>query len=434
MSSIVAIVGRPNVGKSTLFNRLTESTSAIVDSVPGVTRDRHYGHADWAGKAFSVIDTGGYVRDKKDKFADAIREQVELAIAESAVVMFMVDVTTGVTDLDENVARLLRKSGKKTVLVANKVDTHDRLPLAAEFYKLGFGEVFSISAASGSGTGELLDEVIIHLKDEQPPEEGIPRLAIIGQPNVGKSSLLNALLGHKRSIVNPEAGTTRDALFVRYTAYGFDFYLVDTAGLRKKQKVHEDLEFFSVLRAIRAIEMSDVCLLMIDATQGITLQDVNIFHLAEKNRKGVVILVNKWDLVTGEQKNTEFFTKAVRDRLAPFNDVPVLYTSVTGMQRIHKSLETAIRVHERRKQRISTSELNRKVLPFIEAYQPPSVKGKTIRINYITQLPGKTPQFVLFANLPQYIKESYRRYLENKMREVFDFEGVPISLYFRKKH
>jgi len=434
MSSIVAIVGRPNVGKSTLFNRLTGSREAITDPVSGVTRDRHYGHSDWAGRSFSVIDTGGYAHAKEDAFADEIRGQVELAVEESDVVLFMVDVATGLTDLDEDVARLLRRSGKTTLVVVNKVDTHDRQPATAEFYKLGLGEVFPIAAASGSGTGELLDELVRHLKPQPAPESDLPRIAIIGQPNVGKSSLLNALLGEKRSIVTAVPGTTRDAVYVRYHAFGFDFYLVDTAGLRKKAKVHEDLEFYSVMRAIRAIELSDVCLLLIDATRGVNQQDVNIFHLAEKNKKGIVVMANKWDLIEGEQKNTSFFANAVREKIKPFDDVPILFTSVTEKQRIHKALETAVEVYGRRKSKIATARLNKEILPLIQAYPPPSIKGKTIRINYITQLPGKTPQFAFFANLPQYIKENYRRFIENKMREKFDFEGVPISIYFRKKN
>ncbi|MCC6384526.1 MAG: ribosome biogenesis GTPase Der [Bacteroidia bacterium] len=432
MPTIVAIVGRPNTGKSTLFNRLTESRDAIVDPTSGVTRDRHYGKAEWNGKNFSVIDTGGYVYKKEDDFADEIRQQVELAVDEADVILFMTDVTTGLTDLDEEMAKLLRKSGKPVFLVVNKVDNLKRSYDTSEFYKLGFGEIFPISSASGSGTGELLD-ALIELIKEEPEETPIPRLAIIGQPNTGKSSLLNTLIGKKRSIVTSVAGTTRDAIDVRYTAYGFDFLLIDTAGLRKRTKVKEDLEFYSVMRTIQAIESADICLLMIDATQGITSQDINIFFLAEKNKKGIVVIVNKWDLLSGDEKNTKHFEKILKERIAPFTDVPVIFTSVTQKLRIHKTLETAVRVYANRKQKISTSQLNKVLLPLIAATPPPSIKGKTISIKYITQLTGRYPKFAFFANLPQYIKEPYRRFIENKMREHFNFSGVPISLIFKSK-
>lgn len=431
--SIVAIVGRPNVGKSTLFNRLTESRSAIVDQIAGVTRDRHYGRAEWAGKSFSVIDTGGYVYSKEDDFADEIRKQVQLAIDEADLIIFMVDVSTGLTDLDEEVARLLRKAKKKIFLVVNKVDNPNRQYQSGEFYKLGLGEIYTMATASGSGTGELLDDLVKEVKEEEPIDPNIPKLAIIGQPNVGKSSLLNALIGEERTIVTPIAGTTRDSINVRYRDFGFDFYLVDTAGLRKKANVHENLEFYSVMRTIRAIEEADVCLLMIDASQGISAQDLSIFHLADKNNKGIVLLVNKWDLLTSESKNVKFFEEAIKKRIAPFTDVPVVFTSVTQKQRIHKALETAVRVFENRRKKIPTSQLNDKILPFIEAFPPASVKGKTIRIKYITQLPGSIPKFAFFANLPQYITETYRRFIENKMRQEFDFSGVPISIFFRNK-
>lgn len=432
MSTIVAITGRPNTGKSTLFNRLTQSREAIVDETAGVTRDRNYGKSEWNGKTFSVIDTGGYVFKHEDDFAEEIRQQVELAVEEADIILFLTDVTSGITDLDEEMARLLRKSGKKVFLVINKVDNLKRSYDTAEFYKLGFSDVFTLSSASGAGTGELLDELVKYVKDE-PEESEIPRIAIIGQPNTGKSSLLNALIGKKRSIVSPIAGTTRDAVDVRYTAFGFDFYLVDTAGLRKRARVKEDLEFYSVMRTVRAIERADVCLLLIDASQGINAQDINIFHLAERNKKGIVILVNKWDLIKGEEKNTRHFESVLRKRIEPYSDIPIIFTSVIQKQRIHKALETAVKVYENRKQKIPTSQLNKIILPIIESTPPPSIKGKTIRIKYITQLPGNYPKFAFFCNLPQYIPESYRRFIENKMRENFSLSGVPIKLIFKSK-
>lgn len=433
MPNIVAIVGRPNVGKSTLFNRLVGGRKAIVDESSGVTRDRHYGKSVWNGKEFSVIDTGGFIKGSDDVFEDEIRKQVVLAIDESDVIIFVVDVTTGLTDLDESVAHLLRKSGKKVLLVANKADNLERLYDHAEFYKLGLGEVFPIAAISGSGTGEMLDELAENLTDEIIPDDEIPRLAIVGQPNVGKSSLLNALLGFERTIVTPISGTTRDTVQTRYKGYGFDFFLVDTAGLRRKARVHEDLEFYSVMRTIRAIEESDVCIIMIDATQGITAQDLKIYHLAERNKKGIVMLVNKWDLIPDDEKDTRKITEEIRERLAPFNDVPIIFTSVIKKQRIHKALETALEVYERRKQRISTSKLNNVMLDHITAYPPPSTKGKFVKIKYVTMLPTATPHFAFFCNLPQYVKEPYRRYLENKIRSSFNFTGVPISIHFRAK-
>jgi GTP-binding protein len=434
MSSIVAIVGRPNVGKSTLFNRLTESRKAIVDEISGVTRDRHYSHAEWAGKKFSLIDTGGYVRGSDDIFEEEIRKQVELAIEEADLLLFVVDVELGITDLDDTVAQLIRKSGKKTILVANKVDNSKRIHEAAEFYAFGLGEPYCISAISGSGTGELLDALVEHLPEDFVDEtSGLPRFAIVGQPNVGKSSLLNMLTGKERSIVTPLAGTTRDTIHQRYSKYGHDFLLVDTAGLRRKARVKEDLEFYSVLRSVRAIEDSDVCLFMIDAEKGITAQDLAILHLIDKNKKGLVLIVNKWDLVEKDSKTVNTYTETIKSKIAPFTDVPLVYTSVLTSQRVHKALVEAVRVYENRKKKIKTSELNSYLLPIIENQPPPAIKGKYIRIKYITQLPTETPQFAFFCNLPQYINESYRRFLENKIREKFDFSGVPISLFFRAK-
>lgn len=435
MSTIVAIVGRPNVGKSTLFNRLTETRNAIVDEVAGVTRDRHYGHAEWNGKKFSVIDTGGYVRGSDDVFEGAIRHQVEMAIEESDILIFVVDVEMGITDLDDAVARMLRKSGKKVFLVCNKVDNPQRIAQSAEFYQFGLGDPYAISAINGSGTGELLDDLVKELpKEFEDDTEGLPRFAIVGQPNVGKSSLLNMLIGEERSIVTPIAGTTRDAIHQRYSKYGHDFLLVDTAGLRRKARVKEDLEFYSVLRSIRAIEECDVCLFLLDAQNGITAQDLAIFHLIEKNNKGVVIIVNKWDLMEKDNNTTTKYTEMIKSKIAPFTDVPVVYTSVHTKQRVFKALEEAIHVFENRKKKIKTSELNDFLLPIIENTPPPAIKGKYIKIKYITQLPTNTPQFAFFCNLPQYINEPYRRFLENKLRNQFDFSGVPIKVFFRSKN
>lgn len=434
MSSIVAIVGRPNVGKSTLFNRLTESRKAIVDEISGVTRDRHYGHAEWNGKKFSVIDTGGYVKGSDDIFEEEIRKQVQIAIDESDIILFVVDVELGITDLDDSVVQLLRKSGKKVILVANKVDNSQRIAEAAEFYSFGLGEPFCISSISGSGTGELLDEIVSALpKEFDDQTEGLPRFAIVGQPNVGKSSLLNMLTGIERSIVTPISGTTRDTIHQRYSKYGHDFLLIDTAGVRRKARVKEDLEFYSVLRSVRAIEDADVCLFMIDAEKGITAQDLAIFHLIDKNRKGVVLIVNKWDLVEKDSKTVNTYTETMLEKLRPFTDVPIVFTSVLTSQRVHKALEEAVHVYENRRKKIKTSELNTYLLPIIENTPPPSIKSKHIKIKYITQLPTATPQFAFFCNLPQYINESYRRFLENKIREKFDFTGVPITLFFRSK-
>lgn len=435
MANIIAIVGRPNVGKSTLFNRLTESRKAIVDEISGVTRDRHYGKTEWNGKEFSIIDTGGYVKGSDDVFEEEIRKQVLLAIEESDLIIFMVDVTTGITHSDELIAEILRKSPKKTLVVVNKVDNSQRFFEANEFYKLGLGDLFPVSSINGSGTGELLDSLVSLLpKPADIIEEAeLPKFAIVGRPNVGKSSLVNALLDEERNIVTPVAGTTRDSIYTRYNKFGHDFYLIDTAGLRKKTKVTEDIEFYSVMRSIRAIESADVCLLMLDATQGIESQDLNILKLIIRNKKGVVILVNKWDLVEKDNDSTKEFTKEVKKRTAPFEDIPIIFTSAIHKQRIHKVLETAVQVFNNRKQKVSTSKLNKIMLEAIEAFHPPVSKGKYIQIKYVTQLPVPTPAFVFFCNLPQYIKDPYKRYLENRLRENFGFTGVPVEIFFRKK-
>ena len=436
MSNIVAIVGRPNVGKSTLFNRLTGSRHAIVDEVSGVTRDRHYGVCDWNGKEFSVIDTGGYVIGSDDVFEAEIRKQVELAINEATIIIFVVDVVDGIHDYDQIVAQLLRKSKKKVFVVVNKVDNSERYNMISEFYSLGLGELYAISSASGAGTGDLLDEVVKHLNPDiilDKEEERLPKFAIIGRPNVGKSSLLNALIGEDRNIVTSIAGTTRDTIHKRYQSFGHDFVLVDTAGVRKKGKVHEDLEFYSVMRSIRAIESSDVCLLMIDAQEGFESQDVNIFHLAERNHKGIVILVNKWDLIEKDNQSTKVFEQQIREKIAPSKDVPIVFISAITKQRILKALETAVEVHQNRIQKIATRKLNDIMLPILENNPPPSFKGKFIKVKFITQLPTHAPSFAFYCNLPQYIKEPYKRFVENKMRENFNFNGVPILIFFRQK-
>lgn len=436
MSNIVAIIGRPNVGKSTLFNRLTESREAITNDMPGTTRDRHYGKTEWSGREFTIIDTGGYISGSDDVFEAEINKQVRLAVEECDVVIFLLDVKTGITDLDESVAKLLRKAGKRVILASNKVDNANMVSGSAEFYSFGLGEVFSVSAISGFGTGELLDEIVTHLKPDDPEEElvDIPRFAVVGRPNVGKSSLVNALLGKDKHIVTPIAGTTRDTIHTRYQQFGFDFYLVDTAGLRKKSKVSEDIEFYSVMRTIRAIEACDVVLLMLDATQGMESQDLNILHLAEKNNKGVVILVNKWDLVEKDHKSTDEYSKVILERTAPFTDLPIIFTSVLTKQRVLKALEEAIRVHGNRKRRISTSELNEFLERALDNYPPPAVKGKYIHIKYATQLPDLAcPTFIFFCNSPQYVKDPYKRYLENRLREEFEFRGSPIRIYMRQK-
>ena len=434
MGNIVAIVGRPNVGKSTFFNRLTGARSAIVDKVSGVTRDRIYGKTEWNGVDFSVIDTGGYVTNSDDIFEEEIKKQVFLAIEESNVILFLVDVLSGITDLDQAIAQILRKSNKKVFLVVNKVDNSARQYDANIFYKFGLGDIYNISSINGSGTGELLDDLVKTFDKEANQEDlDLPKFAVVGRPNVGKSSLINALVDEDRNIVTPIAGTTRDSINTRYNKFGYDFVIVDTAGLRKKQKVNEDLEFYSVIRAIRAIESSDVCLLLLDATRGVESQDVNIIQLIKKNNKGVVVLVNKWDLVEKDNKTTEDFSKIIKQKFAPFQDLPIVFVSALTKQRIHKALELAIQVFKNRKQRITTSKLNELMLEKIKAYPPPSEKGKYIKIKYVTQLPTHAPTFAFFCNLPQYVKESYKRYLENQLRANFNFTGVPIKIFIRKK-
>ena len=436
MSNLVAIVGRPNVGKSTLFNRLTQTRHAIVSDEAGTTRDRQYGKCEWGKNEFSVVDTGGWVVNSDDIFEEEIRKQVQLATDEADVILFLVDGHNGVTDLDEAVAGILRRTKKPVILVCNKVDNNE-VYLAAEFYSLGLGDPHCISAAAGSGTGDLLDLIIGSLpkNSEEAPEENIPRFAVVGRPNAGKSSLINAFIGEDRHIVTDIAGTTRDSIYTRYDKFGFDFYLVDTAGIRKKSKVNEDLEFYSVMRSIRAIENSDVCILMIDATRGIESQDMNIFQLIQKNNKSLVVVVNKWDLV--EEKSTivmKTFEEAIRDRMAPFTDFPIIFASALTKQRIFKVLETAKEVYENRRRRVSTGKLNEEMLPLIEAYPPPSIKGKYIKIKYCSQIPDThVPTFVFYANLPQYVKEPYRRFLENKIRERWDFNGCPINVFIRQK-
>lgn len=435
MSNIVAIVGRPNVGKSTLFNRLTESRQAIVDETSGVTRDRQYGKSDWNGKSFSVIDTGGYVMGGDDEFEVEIRKQVQLAIEEADVILFLVDAREGLTPMDEDVANMLRKSKKRVMLVANKVDNAKELDNLSEFYILGLGDPYPIAGISGSGTGDLLDAVVEDFTEGDDDEtEGLPRIAVVGRPNVGKSSFINFITGQERNIVTPIAGTTRDSIYTRYNMFGFDFNFVDTAGLRKKSKVYEDLEFYSVMRSIRSIENSDVCILMLDASQGLEQQDINIFSLIQRNNKGVVVVVNKWDLVEKNNNTHREFEELIRSRIAPFDDVPIVFTSVLNKQRVFKVLETAKQVYESRSRRIPTSELNELLLPIVKDQNPPpSVKGKWIKIKYVTQLPSHYPQFVFFCNLPQYIRDPYKRYVENRIREIWDFHGVPISIFFRAK-
>ena len=437
MANLVAIVGRPNVGKSTLFNRLTKTRSAIVSDTAGTTRDRQYGKCDWAGREFSVVDTGGWVVNSDDIFEDAIRRQVLVATEEADLVLFLVDVNTGVTDLDEDVAQILRRTKVPVVLVVNKADNNEQIYEAPAFYSLGLDDPFPISAATGSGTGDLLDAVIAQLKpgENENVEDGIPRFAVVGRPNAGKSSIVNAFIGEDRNIVTEIAGTTRDSIYTRFDKFGFDFYLVDTAGIRRKNKVTEDLEFYSVMRSIRAIEHSDVCILMIDATRGIESQDMNIFQLIQKNQKSLVVVVNKWDLVPDkDQKVIKTFENAIRERMAPFVDFPIIFASALTKQRIFKVLETAKQVYLNRKARVGTSKLNEVMLPLIEAYPPPSTKGKYIKIKYCTQLPNtQIPSFVFYANLPQYVKENYRRFLENKIRENWNMHGCPINVFIRQK-
>jgi len=435
MGNIVAIIGRPNVGKSTFFNRLTKSRDAIEDPTSGVTRDRHYGKSDWNGKHFSIIDTGGYVVGSEDVFETEIRAQVSIAMEEADCILFLVDVQEGITPLDKEIANLLRRTKKKVYVVGNKVDHHILENHIHEFYELGLGEIYPVSAINGSGTGDLLDELVLHFPEipEDVPEENLPKFTVVGRPNVGKSSLINALVGEERNIVTNIAGTTRDSIYSRYSKFNFDFYLVDTAGLRKKGKVHENIEFYSVLRSIRSIEKSDVCILMIDATQGFEAQDLNILRLIEKNNKGVVIVVNKWDLIEKDSKTHLQFEKAIREKIAPFKDIQIVFTSVHEKQRILKVFEAALQAYKNRSKRIATSKLNEKMLAAIEYFHPPVVKDKMIQIKYVTQLPADYPMFAFFCNLPQYIRTPYKNYLENKIREYFEFTGVPITIYFRKK-
>ncbi|TMM30099.1 ribosome biogenesis GTPase Der [Polaribacter aestuariivivens] len=436
MNSIVAIVGRPNVGKSTLFNRLVQRREAIVDSVSGVTRDRHYGKSDWNGKEFSVIDTGGYIIGSDDIFEEEIRKQVALAIDEADIIVFVVDVEEGITPMDAEVAKLLRKVKKPIFVTVNKVDNAMRDADAVEFYNLGLGDYHTISSINGSGTGDLLDALVEKMPEPEPinlEKEELPRFAVVGRPNAGKSSFINALIGKDRNIVTNIAGTTRDSIDTKYNRFGFDFNLVDTAGIRKKSKVKEDLEFYSVMRAVRTIEYSDVIILVVDATRGFEGQDQNIFWLAEKNRKGIVILINKWDLVEKETNTMRDFEAMVKKQIEPFTDVPIVFISALTKQRIFKAIETAVEVFEKRKLKISTSKLNDVMLDIVKSYPPPAIKGKFVKIKYCMQLPTPTPQFAFFCNLPQYVKDPYKRFLENKLREIYDFSGVPITIYFRQK-
>jgi len=436
--SLVAIVGRPNVGKSTLFNRLVGMRRAIVDDVAGVTRDRHYGRAEWCGREFSVVDTGGYTTGSDDVFESAIRRQVEIAIEEADVVLFMVEAQTGITDYDEGIADVLRRSRKPVVLCVNKVDNGERVYDTYQFYSLGLGELYAISSVSGSGTGDLLDAVVAVLPSESEekaadPYAGLPRVTIVGKPNVGKSSLTNALLGEERNIVTPVAGTTRDSIETHYNKFGHEFMLVDTAGIRKKAKVHEDLEFYSVMRSIRAIEHSDICVMMIDATTGMEAQDMNIFNLILKNRKGCVMVVNKWDLFIKDSNTLKEYERALRSRLAPFDDVPIVFTSVVKMQRIQDVLDAVATVCDNYSRKIPTARLNEALLPVVEDTPPPAWKGKYVKIKYLTQLPTKFPAFAFFCNLPQYVKEPYKRFLENKLRENFELTGCPVQIFIRQK-
>ncbi|MDR1591638.1 MAG: ribosome biogenesis GTPase Der [Prevotellaceae bacterium] len=436
MGNLVAIVGRPNVGKSTLFNRLTQSRRAIVNDEAGTTRDRQYGKVEWNGREFSVIDTGGWVVNSEDVFEEQINRQVAIAIEEADVILFVLDVVSGITDLDMHVSNILRRSKKQVMLVANKVDTFDLQYQAAEFYRLGLGEPFILSAINGLGSGDLLDELLTRFPSEkEEPVEDLPRFAVVGRPNVGKSSLINAFVEDERHIVTDIAGTTRDSIYTRYNKFGHNFYLVDTAGIRKKAKVNEDVEYYSVIRSIRAIESADVCILMIDATRGIESQDLNIFSLIQKNRKGLVVCVNKWDLIENKtDKSIKAFNNAIYERTAPFVDFPIVYTSALTKQRIFKVIETAMKTYENKTRRLTTNKLNEFFLPLIENYPPPAYKGKYIKIKYVTQLPDtQTPTFIFFANLPQYIKEPYRRFLENKLRSEWDFSGTPVLLFIRQK-
>ena len=434
--SLVAIVGRPNVGKSTLFNRLVGMRQAIVDETAGVTRDRHYGKTEWCGREFSVVDTGGYTSNSDDIFEEEIRKQVVLAVEEADLVLFMVEGATGITDYDNEIADMLRRSGKPVVLAVNKVDSGEKIYDTFQFYALGLGEVWSISAANGGGTGDLLDAVVKQLPEDdgtadEHPE--LPHITVVGRPNVGKSSLTNALLGKERNIVTPIAGTTRDSIVEHYNRFGHEFMLVDTAGMRKRSKVHEDLEFYSVMRSIRAIEHSDVCILMIDATLGMEAQDMSIFNLIQKNRKGCVLVVNKWDLVEKDSNTMKEYTAALKSRIAPNDDIPIIFTSVLNKQRILNVLEAAQKVYDNYSKKIPTSKLNEVMLPEIENYPPPAWKGKYVKIKFITQLPTRFPSFAFFCNLPQYVRDPYKRFLENRLRENFDFEGCPVQVFLRQK-
>lgn len=437
MGNIVAIVGRPNVGKSTLFNRLTGKKSAIIDETAGVTRDRHYGKSNWNGKEFSVIDTGGYIIGSEDVFEDEIRNQVMIAIEEADTILFLVDTKEGLTAMDEDVATILRRSKKKVILVANKVDSYKMVNEIGEFYKLGLGDVYSISAANGSGTGELLDEVVKDFTDKEEfndEEASLPKLSVVGRPNVGKSSFINMLIGEDRNIVKDVSGTTRDSINTRYNLFNFDFIIVDTAGLRKKSAVKENIEFYSVMRAIRSIETSDVCILIVDAKQGFDAQDLNIFSLCQRNHKGIVIAVNKWDLIEKDNNTLREFEKKIKEKIAPFTDVPIVFTSVINKQRIFKVLEEVRDVYEKRQKKIATSKLNEDLLPIVkDQTPPPTYKGKRVKIKYITQLKTPYPQFVFYCNLPQYVKDDYKRFVEKQIRERYDFKGVPMTLYFRDK-
>jgi GTPase len=433
MGGIVAIVGRPNVGKSTFFNRLIKKREAIVDAVSGVTRDRHYGQSDWNGIEFSVIDTGGYVEGSDDIFQKEIDKQVNLAIEEADAILFLVDVAEGLTGMDETIAQLLRRSQKPVFLTANKGDNAKMSENVSEFYALGYDHIYTVSAINGSGTGDLLDELVKVLPQQSEKEEDLPRFAVVGRPNAGKSSFINALIGEERYIVTDIAGTTRDSIDTQYNRFGFDFNLVDTAGIRKKSKVKEDIEFYSVMRSVRAIEYCDVCLLLVDATRSFDGQVQNIFWLAHRNNKGIVILVNKWDLVEKDTLSTKIFEEQIRQKIAPFKDVPIVFISSLNKQRIFKAIETAVTIYKNRSNRIATRKLNDTILPIIESHPPPSYKGKFVKIKFCTQLPTPHPQFAFFCNLPQYVKEPYKRFIENKMREQFDFNGIPIQLFFRKK-
>ena len=434
MSNIIAIVGRPNVGKSTFFNRMIKRREAIVDPTSGVTRDRHYSKCDWNGKTFTLIDTGGYIENSDDIFQKEIDKQINIAINEADAIIFMVDVNDGLTGMDLNLSKLIRKSKKSIFLVVNKVDNSKKIKIIGEFYELGFDPIYPLSSINGSGTGELLDDLVSSLEEKKIENETqIPKFAVVGRPNAGKSSYINCLIGEERNIVTEKAGTTRDSIYSRYNLFGFDFNLVDTAGIRRKSKVKENVEFYSVIRSIRAIEYSDVCLLILDATRGFDGQVQNIFWLAHRNQKGILILVNKWDLIDKEKKSTKDFEKLINEKISPFEDVPIIFISSLNKQRVFRSIEKAVEVYKNRKKRISTKELNNYMLPIIEKYPPPSSKGKYIKIKFCNQLPTFHPQFIFFCNLPQYIKDPYKRFLENKLREGFDFSGCPIQIFFRKK-